>query len=391
MSSSGSDLSPSFTREPRRPVPSRGTWAVLIRDVLPLYLITRFLIFVVGRLSVFVIIKGKDYGQVHGILDLFYRWDGRWFMSVVNNGYVYTPGRHLSNVVFFPLYPLLIKVTTFVVRDLKIAGFLISNIALIAALVFLVKLIRLDYPGSDIAGRAVRFALVFPASLYFSVVYSEGLFLALAAGCLYYARLRKWAPASILGGLLALTRSLWVLVFIPLLIEYLDIDWGRFRLSLRKIRPDILWLLLVPAGLLSYMTFLYLKFGDPLLFLKAHAQWGRKIAPIWSTVQSYKHFPNFYRVVFIATLVVFLALIVYGFLLRLRLSYFSFILANFAIIMSSALIEAIPRYLAAVVPIYLVLALAAMKSKFFDEAWTFLSWAFLVVFTILYVNGYWMT
>ena len=366
------------------------TRSIILGDILPAFLITRGLLALIARLSSYVIVKSQFYGKPKVFLDLFYKWDARWFMGVIDKGYYYVPGGK-TNLVFFPLYPLLVKAATRLVGNAQVAGLLISNAALFVGLVFLHKLIRLDGHDREAAARAVLYVLIFPASLFFSIFYSEGLFFGLAVAAFYYARRKKWLAASILGFFLSLTRSIGVFIVIPLAIEYLEIDFSNFRLDLKKLKPDVLWLLLVPAGLGSYMAFLYFRFHDPLLFIKAHGSWGRKVTTLWDTLLSFSTFPTFYRLIFLGTLILVLMLIVYAFAIRLRLSYIVFVLIDVLVIMSSGLLESFPRYMAVLFPLYLVLALWTAKNKAWASLWTFLSFSILVLFTVLFVNGYWMT
>ena len=49
--------------------------------------------------------------------------------------------------------------------------------------------------------------------------------------------------------------------------------WWQNRSELGARRA--VYLALAPSGLLAYSTFLWLRFGDPLLFLREQAEWGR--------------------------------------------------------------------------------------------------------------------
>jgi hypothetical protein len=115
-------------------------------------------------------------------------------------------------------------------------------------------------------------------SFFFSAVYSESLFLALSIGAVYAARRERWAWAGALGLLAATTRSAGVLLLVPLAMIYLW-DAGRPRLrTMRPLRPDALWLALVPLGLLAYCGLLALGGHDPLAPFQAQEVWFRTFA-----------------------------------------------------------------------------------------------------------------
>ena len=164
-------------------------------------------------------------------------------------------------------------------------------------------------------GNSLFYMLVFPASFFSSLVYSEGLFLFLSISSFYYARKRQWAAASALGLLASLTRNFGVIMFIPLLMEYLNVNFGSLIPDLRKIKPDIGYLALVPLGLFGFMAYLQLAFGDALLFIHARSDWAVAFSSVFTP------YLVFYRPVFYATIALALAMIAYLLHRRMRLSY----------------------------------------------------------------------
>jgi hypothetical protein len=54
--------------------------------------------------------------------------------------------------------------------------------------------------------------------------------------------------------------------------------WAQRR-SLRRLRPADAGVLLAAGGLGAWMTFLWIRFGDPLLFSKVQAAWGQASGP----------------------------------------------------------------------------------------------------------------
>lgn len=157
-------------------------------------------------------------------LDVWTRWDGRWYLSVVKHGYSYHPGEQ-SNVAFAPLLPALMKIGgVFLGQDNEtgwlIAGVIVSNLALLAALTRLIHLVRLDFDAAT-AVRSAHYLLFFPTSPFLSAVYPQSLFLALAIAALYAARRGHWWVAGALGGLTALARPHGVSILIPLALEHL--------------------------------------------------------------------------------------------------------------------------------------------------------------------------
>lgn len=150
-------------------------------------------------------------------------WDGGHFRGIAENGYL-----HPFQVVFFPLYPLLIKALMFLGIHSLWAGLIISQISTLAALFYLFKLAQLDYP-EDIAKKSIFLILAFPTSFYLSALYSESLFLALALASFYFARNKKWWLASILAGLSTVTRLAGIAVIVAIAFEYYLKNVPKFK------------------------------------------------------------------------------------------------------------------------------------------------------------------
>jgi len=349
---------------------------------------SRLLIFLAGWLSSLVVLKSKWYFNPQSTIDLFLRWDSGWYLSIVQNGYFFFPGEE-SSVAFFPLYPSLVKIFSFSYLDARITGFVLSNVALFLAMIYLFRLINLDYEDKTISLNSVIFALIFPASFFFSIFYSESLFLFLSVGCFYYARKNRWFLASLFGYFAALTKPLGVFIFIPILIEYFaPTSFTDFKLS--KIKRNVLYLLLIPAGLLTYMTYLYIEFKQPLAFLEAEAAWGRGFGLALLKLATDSIYDPFYRLIFGGFAALSVLILVYLVHSKVRVSYVTHTFVQLLLIFSSGSPESLPRYVSILFPLYLGFALLS-RNKFWDGTLKFFSASFLTLFVILFVNGYWFT
>src|SRR5207302_7078559 len=130
-----------------------------------------------------------------------------------------------------------------------IGGIVVSLGGLLAALVMLERLVAREL-GAQTGRRTMMLLAFFPTAVFFSAVYSEGLFLALSIGAVYAARQDRWALAGIAAGLATLTRPTGFLLTVPLLLLYLYGPPGEGRESGRGLswpqpcrpRPDLPWL-----------------------------------------------------------------------------------------------------------------------------------------------------
>jgi hypothetical protein len=217
----------------------------------------------------------------------FARWDSAWYLTIAHSGYDHDPAR----TAFFPLYPLAMHGLGVVIGSDLIAGVLISLVAFGIALVLLYRLtaLELDAPVARITVLLVAFC---PMAYLFSAVYSESLFLALSLGCIWQARMGRWAWAGLLGALAAAERNSGVLLIVPLVLLFLygpRQDAPLRAISARasrigrllpryRITPQLAWTLLVPLGLAAYVLVLALLTGDGLAPFHSQQVWFRHFA-----------------------------------------------------------------------------------------------------------------
>jgi hypothetical protein len=244
------------------------------------------------------------------------RWDAAWYLVIARYGYrpdlgVFTSSR----TAFFPLYPLGLSAIAHLGVPPVLAGVLLSIAALALALYGIHRLTTLELArvreGQDsarhedstrpveVARLAVLLTAFAPMAFYFSAVYSESLYLALSVGVFLCARQGRWAWVGVLGALAAATRSAGVVLLLPALMLYLYgpredrapdfLAVARWRPAYR-LRRDVLWLGLVPAGLGIYMTYLALSGGDALMPFHAQDVWSRHFAGpyggVWDGVKA---------------------------------------------------------------------------------------------------------
>ncbi len=274
------------------------------------------------------------------------RWDSAWYLVIAHYGYRPDLGSYTApRDAFFPLYPLGLRVLSDLGVQAVLAGVLFSLAALALALYGIHRLTELELgscsarAGSgDVARLAVLVTALAPMAFYFSAVYSESLYLALSVGLFWCARQGRWVWVGVLGALAAATRSTGIVLALPALMLYLygpredlapDLEPEEYPLSrardadrasyarprevggdrahvlamlalltvpARRLRPryrlrmNILWLGLLPGGLVLYMAYLCLHGGDALAPFHAQNVWGRHFAGpylgVWDGVKA---------------------------------------------------------------------------------------------------------
>lgn len=212
----------------------------------------------------------------HDAFAAWERFDALWFLRIADAGYAAGDG----SAVFFPLYPLAIRLVAILLGGRPLgAGFLVSNAALLAALVILYFLTASE-TSERTARTTVALVCLFPTSFFLLMPYSESLFLLLAVGALWAARRDRWALAGIAAVLAGLTRSIG-LVLVPALAAEAILQRVEGR---RALAPRLAVSTLPMVGLALYLAYWQAKAGDWLAPLHQQANWERVWSWPWSTL-----------------------------------------------------------------------------------------------------------
>jgi hypothetical protein len=224
------------------------------------------------------------------LMELGLMWDAGWYATLAKDGYHWYPEAiGGTNVAFPPLYPLLIRGFSEFLRwitfgwdwghstygSLVVAGLIISNVSFLVALALFIRLLtpRLGRAGAVMVALALA---SLPLAFFFSAIYTEALFLLLVVAAFLVTRSEnrhKWAMAGGIGLLASMLKFAGILLLPVLAVEYLSQKGWR----LSKLRAEVLWLALVPAGLGLYMAYLWAQFGSPFVFLDSEYKgWGHE-------------------------------------------------------------------------------------------------------------------
>ena len=329
--------------------------------------------------------------EVYPLVNMWSRWDAGWYYKIAKFGYQFTPGQE-SSTAFFPLYPMLLRGVHALLpgsTDLMyfIAGLIVSNAALLIGLYYLALLVRMEF-DEQVAARTVLYLLVFPTSFFFSAVYSESVFLAAAAAAFYYARRSNWALAGLCAAAGALTRSPGILLVVPLGVEYL-LQRG-FRP--RSIRPNVAWLLLIPAALAGLMLYFHLRFGNFMASRDAQAAWGHgwgQLAWPWHPfVRFLKHAVVMNEIINVTFAVAILSLIAVT-AVKLRASYAVYALLSYWFVTAWGSLDSMPRYVLPIFPAFIALGLLG-RNRLFDRVYLITAAGFAAFFMVRFSLWRWV-
>jgi Mannosyltransferase (PIG-V) len=200
-------------------------------------------------------------------------WDGYWYQMLANHGYPNHVIHGQSTLGFFPLYPMLMAaLTPLTAGSAASAGLLISTVGgLIAAI--LVQEIATDWWDEAAGRRAAVLFCLFPGSVVFSMVYTEGILIPLAVGSLLALQRRRWLLAGVLAGFATAANVTAVPLALALALGALrairqSTNAGKPLIDRQTLKPLLAPILSV-TGIAAFAIYLWRHAGSPTASLTA--------------------------------------------------------------------------------------------------------------------------
>ncbi len=296
----------------------------------------------------------------------FSMWDARHYLYLAEHGYS-TSGDERNFIVFYPLYPLLIRANPLFYISPTLSAITITAITSIAGhAFFLLYLEKIGYSQHKKI-RAFVLLCVSPTAVYFMLLYTEGLFLLLTCLFLYLLVQKKYLYASFAGATATMTRLPGLLFILPFAGTILLDTTLHFKQKVQKLSA----VAIILSGFLLYTSINIALYNDPLAWQKIQANNWHKTAtdPISrykEEVQSFsfqklatlprQDLPT-YLVDQTITLGTPLLLVLYLVVKRRKanLIWIVWILGNFFLVASQTYWLSNARYLGLVIPLYLIL------------------------------------
>lgn len=356
------------------------------------------------RIVLFLLAYGIDCienGYRGGILEMAELWnplgsDSRHYLNIAQNGYVNTGDDRLL-IVFFPLYPLLVRAADHIFRNYLTSGLFVSNVcALFAGYVFY-ELCLLDYDRRT-SLRMLKFLCILPAAFLLAAPLSDSLFLLVSLLCVYCVRRQKYLIGCLAGGLAAFTRAPGLLLLAPVVTEL--VVRGVREKKTAKTVGRALCCLLIPAGFLAYLIINRRVTGNPFMFLVyQEANWHQKLGFFFASsataadnlVSSFgterELFYGLWLPNLLAQLLSLAVLVPTA--KRLRASNTAYFLVYYAVCMGATWLLSAPRYLVCCYPIAMGLGLLT-KRKGVNLAVTLLLAAGMAAYLLAYIKGWYV-
>lgn len=358
----------------------------------------------------------------------FANFDGVHYMVIASQGY------QQHEQAFFPLYPILVNLASHLFTGVNskyfFGGLLVSQVCFVGACLLFMRFLKQYLPDLHKAWWVLVFLLAYPTSFYFGIVYTESLFFLLFAAALVFLQKKQYGPLIIVVYLAALTRLIGLFLIIPIgtmiFVEIFHDMYGKKKeLSvnalwlalLRTVKtiattPILLLAVLAPVlGFGTYSLYLWVTYGDPLLFFNVQPVFGanRSTELIILPQVLYRYIKIFITAAwnyqyFVAVLEFSMYLMVMSFLLwdawhiwknkwqkeigiRLGLNIFSFV--NMVLPTLTGTLSSTPRYGLFSLSIFLILA--QIQSKWIKIAIAIVFGLAHIALFALFIQGYFIS
>lgn len=321
-------------------------------------------------------------------------FDGRNYLKIATDGYD-SSQKKFNIRVFFPFYPLLIRILSFnLLFSPIVIGLLISLFSILTSIFIFNRLMILEKIREINRSKILLLFFLFPTSFFYLSYYTESLLLLLTLLTFFFLKERKFMLASISAALASGTKVLGLALF-PVIL------WEAYQ-SYKSTKRVPISILIAPLGFILYSLYNYFLTGNLFLALQGHGDWGRHIG-VLSPINAFSE--SFWKVLygsdlsrhnifirsiealefFSAVFLIFMLIVSYK---RLKLSYWLYLLFSTMIVFFSGSIGSLPRHLILLFPIHIVLAKILPIKFYYIIGIVF--FILLTYLTSLFLRGYWV-
>ncbi len=322
-------------------------------------------------------------------------FDGQNYLKIAINGYTGSVNKKFNLRVFFPFYPLIIRILSInLVMSPIYTGLIVSIVSFIVSMLVLNELLIKDRLKEIDRTKVLLLMLLFPASFFYAAFYTESLLLLLTLLTFYFLRKKDFLLASISTTLATATKIIG-LALLPVLI------YEAYR-SYKETKKVSFPVLIAPLGIVGYALYTWVTSGDSLLIIRGQIDWGRRIgifSPFiafkgslfhviyGSLVSQHNFFARSIEVIELATAIFLIVVIILSFK-RIKFSYWLYLLSGSLLVFFSGTFISIMRILIVLFPTHIYLAKTLPKKVYYFISLCFV--ILLVYLTSLFLRGYWV-
>ena len=286
-----------------------------------------------------------------------------------------------------------------------LSGLIISNLSLLGCLYFGYKLAN-HYFNERTANHWLLLLLTFPTSFFLGAIYTESLFLLLILASWWYHSQQKNLISGLLIGLSSGVRLVGLMMILAVCLEWLNKNKFKakdFWQKIKKYKSQCLAAAIGLVPLLIFISFLWNEFDDPLYFFHVQTEFGagrQETIILWPQVAyryikilltarpiNWKYFSYVQDLVFSIGAAVGL----YAARKQIKLSWLIFSILAYLLPTLTGSFSSMPRYILVIFPIWLWLAHKLSKPSRWRLCYYLVSVILLMINTILFTQGYWVS
>lgn len=289
--------------------------------------------------------------------------DSGWYEKIALNAYPKVSSiedQEAAVYAFFPLYPLLIKVTMLLTSMSSLQSMIIVSHLISFCLLWLLYLFIKAYTKSKTtAFYAALIWLFFPHHYYFSVAYTEPLFVTLLIWSFYALLKRNYSVFVIASSLLVLTKVNGIFMILPFILFDHHVH--------QKVAPKRL-LIFFPMliSLFSYLFYIKLQTGDFLAFKKiSEFHWGGNPQNPFFTLYEYlRHWNEDWHLNYNAVYAMIFLLLSLLFIKRKEYGFFTLAIITILLPLYEGSTVSQPRFISIVFPFALIINAFLKKTHY---------------------------
>ncbi len=200
----------------------------------------------------------------------FATWDAAHYLYLAEYGY----HARSPSCAFYPLWPMLIRgVWKLVGGSPVVVGLILANLLSIAGLTVFYRF-AVERMGPEAALWSLIVLCAFPGAIFFSLIYTESLYLLLLMGFFWLVYRRRYGWAAVVGFFLPLTKAMGIFVTVP----------TAYLLCRRKELFRFGWVLgIVGLGYVTYFGLIWGWTGSPFSGFTAQRAYPNQPS-IWNLV-----------------------------------------------------------------------------------------------------------
>lgn len=319
-------------------------------------------------------LPSPNHGAHYLLLGIWERFDTLWYLHIARYGY-----DRPDAIVFYPLYPYLIRVLAWLLPPIT-AALLVSTLAAFFFSWGFQNLVHLDCGGDQFRRGLIVYA-IWPSSFIFFAGYPESLLMALIVWSLYFAQRQKWGAAVALAFAAEMTKAVGAIITIPL-----------FLIAARRQRMSAWLVLLTPLGALAFPAWARWS-GHGMLSSAYQHYWRTRTAAPWNTLwvaaERLLHRPDALLVLNLLFLIVICALAART---HMRLEYRLFALAAILLVLCKETeppLQSMMRYVLVMFPAFVGAVQLAETPRWKPRFWPMCTGLFVINLALMWLFLEW--